>query len=96
MTDTDRVTRTCDACGQEDDHPHHVMYATVRFEDPITGEEITLDRSVSRHLDCCQCDHCAIVLKHAGDARGLDLADHIQSGHEPTQAELREAGYDVG
>jgi hypothetical protein len=76
---TDRVVSKCDACGQEDDHPRHTIYGVVTFEDPVTREQITMDRSVSRHLDCCMCESCEPVVASAGGKKGMDLVNHITS-----------------
>lgn len=103
MTDTatsapaeqDRQVRTCDGCGQSDDHPHHIIYAAVAFDDPITGARVVQDRSTSKHLDCCGCKHCGIVLASAGGKKGLDLASHIQSKPAELHAQLRAAGFEV-
>lgn len=90
-----RNTRTCDGCGQTDDHPHHVWYGAVTFEDPVTGETVTEDRTKSRHLDCCNCEHCTIVLGTAAGKKGDDLVAHITSKPPELHAALRAAGYDV-
>ncbi len=56
MGDTDRITRKCDKCGVVDAHAHHVHY--VALVHPVTGE--ALDVSVSKHVQCCAEDGCAI------------------------------------
>lgn len=91
----ERVVTKCDTCGQEDDHPRHIMYGVVTFTDPITREEVTLDRSQSRHFDCCNCDHCTIILTDAGEKRGLDLVNHVVSMPDTLHSALTEAGYDL-
>jgi hypothetical protein len=92
----ERLVRTCDACGQEDDHPHHTIYGVVSFEDPVSSELVQLDRSMSRHLDCCNCDHCTIVLGVAGDARGPALISFLNGGSDVLRTNLTSAGYAVG
>jgi hypothetical protein len=92
----ERLVRTCDSCGQTDDHPHHVQHAPVTFDDPITGEAVMVDRSVSQHLDCCLCDHCTVVLSVAQTKRGADLIAFLTSEQLELRARLTDAGYDVG
>ena len=106
-----RQQRTCTACGQTDDHPRHIIAHSITYPDPLTGELVNEDKSIERHLDCCRdagCDeqvtyahggtgsnHCGIILDHAGDKRGLELADHIQSKPADLHDRLRQAGYEV-
>jgi hypothetical protein len=59
MSDTppaERISRTCDVCGVEDTHAHHVQH--VAFNHPVTGEPT--DLSVSRHIQCCAASGCPI------------------------------------
>jgi hypothetical protein len=72
------------------------MYAVVSFTDPNTGEQVSLDRSLSRHLDCCNCDHCGIVLAAAGDKRGPELIDYLTTDQPELRTSLTNAGYEVG
>lgn len=92
-----RTKRLCTACGQIDDHPKHIQYAVMTGTHPITGEQIVDDVSIDQHFDCCHtdatpCDSCRIQLKHAGDKRGLDLAEFL--ANPPT--EMHEELYQVG
>lgn len=60
----DRRTDSCDECGAHDDHPKHVIAEA--------------DGSTTvRHFDCCNCIPCVVQLDHAGEKRGLELADHL-------------------
>jgi hypothetical protein len=71
MSDTtpaERISRTCDVCGVEDTHAHHVQH--VAFNHPVTGEPT--DLSVSRHIQCCAgtgCPICSIDVEHATKAQ---------------------------
>ncbi len=65
----DRPERSCDVCGQVDDHPRHVQQ--------LRG------RAVARHLDCCAvqgCDVCAATEKVTKGKRGSELLAVIQAG----------------
>lgn len=67
---TDRHVRSCDACGQVDDHPRHLIY------DPANNGDTT------RHLDCCAaagCESCAEQLAAAPETarHGQSLIDHL-------------------
>ena len=67
-----RVDRFCDACGQVDSDPHHMVGHT----DGTT---------TSRHMDCCQLAGCPdgtcdAVLTEAGDKRHTALVKHLTSG----------------
>jgi hypothetical protein len=77
MTD-ERVTRECSKCGQTDDHPHHVQY--VAFTHPATGEGV--DLSISKHIDCCAEDGCAIC--------SLDMEYAPKGAHGATMIEFLE------
>lgn len=92
----ERQQRTCSVCDQTDDHPHHIHYQALSYQE--NGAVRGVDISHSRHLDCCRstgCRHCEIVLTHAGDKRGVDLANFIQSKPAELHADLRAAGFDV-
>ena len=57
MTDqVTRIARTCDRCNVTDSHAHHVQLAALVH--PITGA--SLDVSISRHVQCCALEGCAI------------------------------------
>ena len=64
-----RPVRSCSLCGQQDDHPRHVIAAP--------------DGSVDdRHMDCCRSagcpdGSCGEVTKGAEDLRGDDLVKHL-------------------
>jgi len=77
---SDRESRSCDVCGQEDDHPRHIIHAAATH--PVTGEP--LDLSIVRHIDCCRdagCPDgsCHVVLDHAGSKRGSALIKHLEA-----------------
>jgi hypothetical protein len=64
-----RLTRLCEACGQIDDHPHHIVAHASGPTD--------------LHMDCCAargCDVCAAALEAHGHAKGADLLASIQKG----------------
>jgi len=67
-----RIERYCDACGQIDNHPHHIAgHPDGSFTD--------------RHLDCCSTagcpdGSCTEILAEAGDKRGNALIKHLTSG----------------
>ena len=61
--------RGCVACGQEDDHPRHVI-ATPAGSVPV-------------HMDCHKamgCEVCAATVSTAETLKGDDLRAHIRSG----------------
>ncbi len=67
---SDRSQRSCDRCGQTDDHPRHVIQH---------GPE----RYTVKHLDCCALDGCRVCItteQVTQDARGDELLAAIQSG----------------
>lgn len=92
MTDTSapRETRTCQKCGQEDDHPHHVQYTA--FNHPVTGE--AQDLSVSKHVDCCAedgCLVCATSMQHAPDgAHGPSMQEYLTNPPDDYHKDLFE------
>ena len=73
MTTPDRPVRFCPICKIADTDPRHAIYG----DDP----------NVAKHMDCCRdaiCPDgtCAIILKDANGAKGMDLVAHIESLHE--------------
>jgi hypothetical protein len=59
--------RTCDKCGQTGSDPHHVQYAA--------------DLSLSKHIDCCAEDGCAICQADSARAQadGTHLRDFVRN-----------------
>ena len=85
MPDPNSLVRTCARCNVADQHVHHVQY--VAFRHPITG--VPTDITVSKHIQCCAIDGCAICAtdvefaadKTIGDAFSAQMAnkgsDHL-------------------
>ena len=67
----DNPVRSCLACGQEDDHPRHVVVIP-----PDMAE-------VPWHFDChaaiTNCESCTVVVKTAKGKTGEDLRTHIMT-----------------
>jgi hypothetical protein len=88
--------RTCAKCGVEDEAPHHVQY--VAFNHPVEGHGI--DLSVSKHVECCAEDGCAIcstdVQRANQDNTDIDTfvrnrpGDHLQTLFEQFSVETPE------
>lgn len=69
------VLRTCLACGQEDNHPHHGVVLQIHPELIVA----------SMHLDCCaqvrNCDSCRAQTAGANGKTGDEMRAHIASFH---------------
>lgn len=69
MSDTEvRPVRSCDVCGQVDDHPRHILQT-------LDGGTVTI-----RHMDCCAangCEVCQATEEANGALRGQELIDHL-------------------
>lgn len=66
----ERPIRSCDVCGQTDDHPRHVIQHGP-------------DTFTMRHLDCCAAQGCRVCVTTetaTAGARGPELLAAIQSG----------------
>jgi hypothetical protein len=50
------MIRVCDACGREDELPHHVTYQPG--VDPVTGQ--VRDMGLSKHIACCAEEGCEV------------------------------------
>lgn len=66
----DLVTSTCLGCGQDDDHPKHVVVITADHE------------SVAFHMDCHSrfsnpCDICTSQIAGANGATGEALRNYL-------------------
>ena len=72
----DRPIRPCDLCGQEDDHPRHMVAVAV-------GEDAEFEQI--RHLDCCASagcpdGSCERLLAGYSGTSGADLLHHLMEG----------------
>lgn len=58
----ERPERSCEVCGQSDDHPRHVQGSTVRHMDCCAAEG---------------CVICQATEQEYGGLRGQELIDHL-------------------
>lgn len=68
MTSPELPVRSCVGCGQDDDHPRHVVI------DPRHGDEIPW------HMDChanAGCETCQMSVRDSNGVKGHELRQHI-------------------
>jgi hypothetical protein len=86
-------SRSCDVCGQVDDHPRHVIHSDGTH--PITGAPV--DLSLVRHMDCCSgagCPDgsCDVIVEHAKGKQGSQLRAHIVKNGDALRELVEKAG----
>ena len=80
---SERLARTCSGCNVTDAHAHHVQYVAVVH--PVTGTP--MDITVSKHIQCCAADGCAICATDLEFAPDESIGDAFTANMQAKPAE---------